>query len=302
MFDTGKPADRKPTQQAPHQTPRLREPTRISDWLADETAPAVATPVVLPSKGETRCSGVHSTSHAHAQQRHAPPKQPMDADNDSGTLVARRAESERDLHAVARLRFDVYVAEHGKAYPGADPARKTLTDELDHDADIMLIEHPRACVIGTVRANSLGSAKAAAHYGALFDLAAFAHVSPQEIVVCSRLAVKQEYRDSKVRAQLFEAIYVRRVVLGTRLCFATCAPDHLAMYAGYGFREIATPIEDPIGGRLHRILLRLDDVEHLEAVQSPFANIAHLFGLRDRMRSRPVEAVAATAAMRSTAI
>ena len=297
MFDTGKPVNRSPAPQAPHQTPRVREPTRISDWLADETAPLAATPAVLPSRGETQCSGVNSTSHAHAhtQQRHAPPVQPMDADNDYGTLVARRAESERDLHAVARLRFDVYVAEHGKAYPGADPARKTLTDELDQDADIMLIEHPRAGVIGTVRANSLGLAKAAAHYGALFDLAEFGQVSPQEIVVCSRLAVKHEYRDSKVRAQLFEAIYVRRAVLGTRLCFATCAPAHLAMYAGYGFREIATPIEDPIGGRLHRILLRLDDVQHLEAVQSPFANIAHLFGLRDRMRPRPVEAVAGCA-------
>jgi predicted GNAT family N-acyltransferase len=208
----------------------------------------------------------------------------MNADNDFGTLVARLAESECDLHAVARLRFDVYVAEHGKAYPGADPVHRTLSDDLDNDADIMLIEHARAGVVGTLRANSLAWAKASTHYGMLFDLKAFARVPRHEIAVCSRLAVKREYRNSQVRAQLFEAIYIRRIVLGTRLCFATCAAEHLPMYAGYGFREIATPINDPVAGRLHRILLRLDDLEHLERVQSPFANIARLLGFRDRPR------------------
>ncbi|HEY8010775.1 MAG TPA: GNAT family N-acyltransferase [Rudaea sp.] len=207
----------------------------------------------------------------------------MDA-GDYSTLVARRAESERDQHAVARLRFDVYVAEHGKAYAGADHARKTLSDDLDADADIMLIEHMHAGIIATVRSNSLASTRARAHYSALFDLTAFGHVPHHDIVVCSRLAVSQEHRDSNVRAQLFEAVYLRRLALGTRLCFATCAPAHLGMFSGYGFREVAAPVNDPVGGVLHRILLPLDDLEHLERVDSPFATLARLFGIAEQRR------------------
>ncbi|MGH8121162.1 MAG: GNAT family N-acyltransferase [Rudaea sp.] len=208
---------------------------------------------------------------------------------DYSTLVARHAESERDLHAVARLRFDVYVAEHGKAYAGADHARKTLSDDLDADADIMLIEHMHAGIIATVRSNSLASARARAHYSALFDLAAFGHIPHHDIVVCSRLAVSQEHRESNVRAQLFEAVYLRRLALGTRLCFATCAPEHLPMFRCYGFCRIAAPIRDPVGGLLHRILLRLDDLEYLERVNSPFANVARLLGVAERTRTTPAQ-------------
>ena len=49
----------------------------------------------------------------------------------------------------------------------------------------------------------------------------------------------------------------------------------LRMFRKYGFREYLPPIHDPVVGKLHRTVLILDDVAHLERVQSPFLPMAN---------------------------
>jgi hypothetical protein len=53
-----------------------------------------------------------------------------------------------------------------------------------------------------------------------------------------------------------------------------CAPILVRLFRRYGFREYASPIHDSIVGTLHRMLLVLDDPEHLTRIDSPFLGIA----------------------------
>ncbi len=59
----------------------------------------------------------------------------------------------------------------------------------------------------------------------------------------------------------------------------TCSPFLIRMFRKYGFREYLTPIEDPIVGTLHRMLLVLHDLDHLAQCGSPFYRIAMERGL-----------------------
>ena len=196
---------------------------------------------------------------------------------------ARVAIDADDRIAAFRLRYDVYIAEQGKPYPEADHDDRLLSDELDNDADIIVVESNGA-IVGTVRANCFSSPATRARYAQVFELDRFP-VDLSEVVVCSRLAASAEHRHRVERGLLFEGIYEHRLAKNTRLAFATCAPVLVRMFRRYGFREYASPIRDPIVGTLHRMLLVLDDIEHLGKNNSPFEPIARRHDIA--MVSRP---------------
>jgi predicted GNAT family N-acyltransferase len=183
--------------------------------------------------------------------------------------VARLAVTTEDRLAAFRLRYEVYVAEQGKPYPEADHDERLLSDELDPDGEIIVVESGGR-IVGTVRANWFVSGFTRSRYSHVFELLRFPEINPAEIAVCSRLAASLDHRHLRARELLFETIYERGLGRSTRLCFATCASILLRMFRKYGFREYAPPIRDPVVGMLHRTVLVLDDLAHLERVHSPF--------------------------------
>ncbi|WP_347259323.1 GNAT family N-acyltransferase [Rudaea sp.] len=189
-------------------------------------------------------------------------------------FIAQSVSTRDEKEQVFRLRYDVYVGEQKKAYPEADHVKRLLFDELDPDADIIAVKTAEGGIVGTVRANWFDSAATHAHYSDVFGIENFLGIDRGCISVCSRLAASPEHRHIRVRELLFESIYEHGLDRDTRLCFATCAPILLRMFGKYGFREFAAPILDPVVGKLHRTLLVLDDVAHLERVRSPFLEIA----------------------------
>jgi hypothetical protein len=92
--------------------------------------------------------------------------------------------------------------------------------------------------------------------------------------VCSRLAVASEARGSVAMHLLFTTIYDYAITKGVHFCFVTCVPPLVRVFRRYGFREYALPIRDAAVGQLHRLVLVLDDLAHLERVHSPFFPIA----------------------------
>jgi len=183
--------------------------------------------------------------------------------------VARVAVTTADRLAAVRLRYEVYIAEQGKAYPEADHDERLLSDELDPDAAVIVVESAGQ-IVGTVRANWFDSGATRARYSYVFELVRFPTFNPAEIAVCSRLAASMDHRHLRAREMLFETIYERGLDRRTRLRFATCATILLRMFRKSGFREYAVPIRDAIVGMLHRTVLVLDDLAHLERVHSPF--------------------------------
>lgn len=198
--------------------------------------------------------------------------------------AARLALSHADRDAAYRLRYEVYVAEQGKAYPDADHARRVLTDELDSIADVIVAERSGA-IVGTVRATTCGLPEVFARYASEFAMHDVPSDEVSELGVCSRLAVHPECRDMTIRRGLFEAIYEAGMARGIRLCFASCAPTLLRMFRRVGFREYAAPMIDPHVGLRHRILLVMDDLDHLQRMQSPFVAVAQRLHVEPRERA-----------------
>jgi predicted GNAT family N-acyltransferase len=187
--------------------------------------------------------------------------------------VARIAVDPVDRRSAFRLRYDVYIAEQGKGYPDANHDERLLSDELDPDSELIVVES-MGDIVGTVRANWFDSVATRARYAHVFELIRFPEPLPNYIAVCSRLAASAEHRHTRARSLLFETIYANGLQRNTQLCFATCAPLLLRMFRKYGFREYLAPIHDAVVGILHRTLLVLDDLDHLERVRSPFFEMA----------------------------
>jgi len=196
-----------------------------------------------------------------------------------GEFVSRIAHSRDDRLKAFRLRYEVYIAEQGKSYSQADTANRTLTDELDADAHVVIVTDRSAAVVGTVRINWMNSIPTFSRYEDELELSKFSHINRATMAVCSRLAASMAHRHSHVRALLFVAAYEAGLERGTMLCFATCAPRLLPLFTRYGFREYAVPVRDTIVGMLHRTVLVLNDLEHLASVNSPFAVIARRRGV-----------------------
>ncbi len=177
------------------------------------------------------------------------------------------------------VRYAVYIDEQGKQYACADHRSRTMTDELDEDAAVILVsDFEGPC--GTVRANWRSSSQVRATYDTQFQLERFGPLEPQGISICSRLAVLRRCRGTRVAGLLFREIYTVGIQTGTILSFAACASRLRPLFDRYGFREYIDPWDDPVVGRLHRLVLVLDDLEYLERVKSPFLEIAHALNVR----------------------
>jgi hypothetical protein len=197
--------------------------------------------------------------------------------------AARIAATEHDRLEAYRIRYAVYIAEQRKSYPSADHRQQIFSDDLDSSAIIILVSGESGSC-GTVRANFLDSPGVRSAYETQIDPALFSSIPDHCISVCSRLAVLPEYRCRIVSGMLFSEIYRYGLSRNTQLCFEACAPSLLAIFRRYGFREYLPPCFDPIVGRLHRMVLVLDDLSHLEEVRSPFLVIAKQFGIGHQSR------------------
>ncbi len=183
----------------------------------------------------------------------------------------------REAHerqAVYRLRYDVYVAEQGKAYVQADHAERLLRDAADDYSGACLFITVDGQPAGTVRATYLHDDAAYAAYRELFNLERWDTSMRESMVVCSRLAILPQYRKTRVVHKVFEELYRYEAQRDVRLCFQYCAPALVPLFEHYGFREYAPVVEDPVLGKAHRMLLVLDDLDHLQRVGSPFHAIA----------------------------
>lgn len=182
---------------------------------------------------------------------------------------ARVVASEDDMAAVARLRYEVYIAEQGKPYAKANHETRMWSDELDKESAIVMVSCGGECV-GTVRACWFSDPLVVARYHDVFPQSDYPDVLPQHICVCSRLAVRPEERNTAVRNLLFCSIFDLGVARGTRICFATCAAPLLRVFRKYGFREVAPPYVDVDVGLLHRLALDIEDRAYLASIKSPF--------------------------------
>ncbi|HQX25636.1 MAG TPA: GNAT family N-acyltransferase [Pseudomonadota bacterium] len=191
-----------------------------------------------------------------------------------GHYVTRLAIDAGDLEAVERLRYEVTVAEMGKKRVHADAHARRLPDPLDAAADIIVVADAAGELVGTIRSCGFGSGQDWTAQDGWYTLREFAHLPRALLGMCTHLAVQRAHRRFVVRDLLFQALYAVQLERGIRLCFTTSPPTLARMFERYGFREYASPAQDAENGPVLRLVLALDDLDHLERIGSPFHALA----------------------------
>ncbi len=146
--------------------------------------------------------------------------------------------------------------------------------------------HGLGRAVGTLRIHDFGAPMAQVEYGALFQIDDFARAWPlRQVAVGTRLAVKLEHRVKQVMDRLIEEAYRYGQDHGIRFGLFACDPSLHGLFEHYGFREYLPPAILPNGHAVLRMVMVVDDLEHLRQCDSPLARL-----VRDPLASQAASA------------
>lgn len=204
-----------------------------------------------------------------------------------------RVQTDADQEKVYQFRYRIYVEELGYSPPGADHARKRLTDELDpYSRSYALIQDGN--LVGCVRATVLAELPDPTPLVVKFRMEpALATFGISGICTTSRFMFDTKHRGRKGMVQLMEAAYRDARERNIRLNYGDCDPALLSFYRHLGYRPCGPPFCDPHHGLKVPILMLLGDQEYFAQVRSPLARIASEFPddavARGWLNERPVQ-------------
>jgi CRP-like cAMP-binding protein len=183
----------------------------------------------------------------------------------------RFAESAADHEAIYRLRYEIYVEEMGYAFPGVDHRKRLLTDPLERPTRRLMAEDEGA-LVGTLQFNWGAECPFTDEERRIYRLSDFiAFVGDEDTMIASRFMTQASHRDSDLPARMLDAMFAFALDNNVRLLFADCRPHLINNYLRLGFRTYAKTYNDPTVGMLAPLIFVIDDVAHLERIQSRLA-------------------------------
>lgn len=174
-----------------------------------------------------------------------------------------------DLEQVYKLRYKISVEELGQSKLLADHSKKMIYEkELDNDSGLILgAFNSEKILIGTMRVNFFENIPP--HYNKLYILAQLPSYAEKFFSFSSRLVIEPLWRKTSLFRDLFKFKYR---LLKNKECyfnFIHTYPHLLKLYKKLGYRQYGSLFTDVNFGELNRMVLLIDDVEHLKKVKSP---------------------------------
>jgi hypothetical protein len=171
-----------------------------------------------------------------------------------------------EIHAIARLRYDLYIGRDKKAYVSVDHLRRSFLDEID-DVSLNFRCGPPHELLAAVRMtwarDALGDRQTA-----LVVKASGARRLDTSTVL-SRLVARPTLAARRSIVPLFQEIYRYSLGIGIGHGLLATRPDLCGIFEKFGFRMIGQPFVDPVAGTLRVLRLDLNDRVHLRRVGSP---------------------------------
>lgn len=186
------------------------------------------------------------------------------------TIPTIRIATSDDDHAAAyRLRYELYVEGQQLFIDEADHGRRWLGDDYDACAQIFIAEHAGR-VVGTARVNLGNETTFTGESREAYDFARFAGiVEERDIAVCTRVAIRPEYRGGDLGFRLFEACWGHVAENNAELILGNCEPHLLSHYLKLGSRPFGELDNHSANGARARIAVVVGDTEFLRRVRSP---------------------------------
>lgn len=188
------------------------------------------------------------------------------------SIVICSAETEEQKEALFRFRYEIYVEEMQRPQRYADHDRRIIVDPLD-EAAINLVGTAEGRVVGAIRNNASVDGNLG-EYEKFYEMQQVGKDEhPAKTSITTRLMIAPEHRRGRLAVRLASASYAVGLKRGVRWNFIDCNEHLVAFFLGLGWTAYVPPAVHPEYGLVHRMRLDLADLEHLEAVQSPFAKL-----------------------------
>lgn len=195
--------------------------------------------------------------------------------NDASRPIARTPITELDIrivttaaerHAVARLRYEVYVAEMGLPQPHADHEARTVCEPLDEEGVVFGAFEPDGRLVATLRLNAASDPRIP--YRELYGWDQLDPSTLRECFLGSKLIVDAAHRGSRLSFKVLRAATAERLQNGFRYSFLEAYSYLVPLYEPLGYVALRTA-EDPTFGAVTIMRWDMHDLEHMRRVRSP---------------------------------
>jgi len=106
-----------------------------------------------------------------------------------------------------------------------------------------------------------------------YGLNAFIDFEPEDISFTDHMAIAKRWRDGKVPALLMAAAFKLARNGGAQFNFTYCPPALVGLYEKIGYRSYIEQYVETGEGLQVPMVMVMDDIDHLRAVNSPFARL-----------------------------
>lgn len=159
------------------------------------------------------------------------------------------------LFDAQRIRYQVYVEELGRTSPHADSINKTIADELDNFAQVLLA-FENGTPIGTMRLNAAKDGPLGA-YEQIYGMGGSAS-HPDHTAICTKFIVTRSHRYGQASFKLMATSVSFGRHTKVKQCYIDCIPQLLPFYMSLGFRQSAPAFLHRENGRSIPMSLDLD--------------------------------------------
>src|SRR5215475_7569062 len=191
-------------------------------------------------------------------------------------IEIRLAQTEEELEAIYRFRYEIYVEELDYILAHTDHERKKIADPLDKTARIIgAFEDGK--VVGTIRANYARDSDLGDHTS-LYSLHSAGEFHPYHTAISERLMVAKRFRGGSLGIRLAKAVYRMTHSDQIEFCFIGCPNiTWLRVLLFLGFRPHKEKVSYPGVGEGTVLVMVVSDLHYLEQVRSPFATMCREF-------------------------
>jgi len=183
------------------------------------------------------------------------------------------AETLEDRERLYRFRYAIYVEEMRRPQKYADHDRMRIIDPLDECGHNIIATGERGDIVGCVRVNFTKDG-GIDYYERLLDMSAVGANHPSKTSLCTRMMVAESHRRSLLATKLSCACFQLGLDHGIRWSFVDCNDHLVGFFERLGYLRTHRPVHDEYG-QVNAMRMDLHAVDHLKAVGSPFAKIAH---------------------------
>ena len=192
-----------------------------------------------------------------------------------GRLQVQEASNAEQCHKILKFRNQVMRDELG-IEPDATLDRQRLDEAARDKAARHLYLSSNGAVAGCLRLYTADMIAPSQNMVDIYGLEAFVEFSPKYLSFTDHMVIGARWRGSQAPALMTAAAFKLARSAGAHFDFTYCPPTLVGLYEKIGYRSYTSEYLEIDEGLQIPMILVMDDYDHLQTINSPFAKLALL--------------------------